>query len=292
MMATSATRPKPNIRSITVGSQGQWDPVQFVAHALLWMVVVANLVPFVWMLLGSFKTYRDLANNLGWPNPWTTANYLEIMTRANFPQAFLNSLVVAVPRVLLACITSVAVGYIFAKYRFPGRDAIFTALLATVMIPFVVMLIPLYITLVDLKMVNHLGGLIIIALYSTTGIFILRQSIHGIPNDLIEAARMDGAGEWWILARVIVPLSRSPLAALAVFTFLGSWDDFLFPSIVLQAATVKTLPLVLAGLRTLYWERYELFAAGAMLTVVPVMLLYSIMQKQFVRGIAMTGIKG
>jgi multiple sugar transport system permease protein len=264
---------------------------QVAAHTLLILVVSANVLPFVWMALGSFKTYPDLANNPGWPRPWTWANYAEIVSRANFVQAFLNSVLVAVPRVLLACLTSAAVGYVFAKYRFPGRDLLFTLLLSTMMVPFVVVLIPLYVTLAELRLVNNLSALVIVAVYSTIGTFILRQSIRDIPDDLIEAARMDGASELWIFWRLIIPLSTGPLAALAVFTFLFSWDDFMFPSIVLTDPAVKTLPLVLAGLRSLFWQRYELFAAGSMLTVVPVMLLYAVMQRHFVRGITLTGLK-
>ncbi|MCL5997237.1 MAG: carbohydrate ABC transporter permease [Chloroflexi bacterium] len=264
---------------------------QTVAHGVLILFSLAAVMPFVWMFLGSFKTYTDLASNSGLPNPWIWDNYVTIMSRASFPQAFLNSVLVAVPRVVLGCFTSVAVAYVFAKYKFPGQNVLFTLLLSTMMVPFVVVLIPLYITLSDLGMVNQLTSLIIIAVFSTFGTFLLRQSIRDIPNELIEAARIDGAGEIWIFSQVILPLSTSPLAALAIFTFLGSWDDFLFPGIILTTPTVKTLPLVLAGLRGLFWDRYELFAAGSMMTVAPVMLLYAIMQKQFVRGIALTGMK-
>ena len=264
---------------------------QFLAHLFLLLVVLSNVMPFVWMALGSFKTYPDLANNPWWPNPWTWTNYAAIVSRANFLQAFLNSVLVAAPRVALSCVTSAAVGYVFAKYRFPGRDLLFTLLLSTMMVPFVVVLIPLYITLADLRLVNSLTALVVIAVFSTIGTFILRQSIRDIPDDLIEAARIDGAGELWIFSRIVLPLSTGPLAALAIFTFLFSWDDFMFPSIILTDPAVKTLPLVLAGLRSLFWQRYELAAAGSMLTVMPVMLLYAIMQRNFVRGIALTGLK-
>jgi multiple sugar transport system permease protein len=145
---------------------------QVAAHTTLLVMVLANLLPFVWMVLGSFKTYPDLANNPGLPNPWTTANYVEILSRANFAQALVNSVFVAAPRVLLACLTSAAVGYVFAKYRFVGRDILFTLLLSTTMVPFVVVLVPLYVTLADLGLVNNLGALIVVAIFSTVGTFI------------------------------------------------------------------------------------------------------------------------
>lgn len=289
MVAAQATELR---RQAVLTQQRQWlDLGQFAAHTVLIVLVSANVLPFVWMALGSFKTYPDLANNPFLPNLWTLANYTEILGRANFAQAFFNSVLVAAPRVVLGCLTSAAVGYVFAKYRFPGRELLFTLLLSTTMVPFVVVLIPLYVTLADLRLVNNLTALIVIAIFSTIGTFILRQSISDIPNDLIEAARIDGAGEVWIFWRVIVPLSSGPLAALAVFTFLFSWDDFILPSIVLTDPSIKTLPLVLAGLRSLFWQRYELYCAGSMLTVLPVMLLYAVMQRQFVRGITLTGLK-
>lgn len=262
-----------------------------VAHGTLLVVSLAALLPFIWLFLGSFKTYADLATNPWWPRPWTLDNYREIVTRAGFPQAFLNSVLVVVPCVFQVCFTSVAVGYVFAKYRFPGRDLLFTLLLSTMMVPFAVVMVPLYLTLKDLGMINKLGSLIIISVFSTFGTFLLRQTIRDIPNELIEAARIDGAGEPWIFLRVIIPLSSATIAALAVFIFLGTWDDFMFPNIILTTPSVKTLPLVLASLRAIWWDRYELYCAGSMLTVAPVMVLYAVMQQQFVRGIAMTGIK-
>ena len=268
------------------------DVWQLMAHLILLVLTVAALAPFVWMVLGSFKTYPDLAQNYGLPRPWTIGNYREILSRANFARAFANSVAVAVPQVLTVCLTSAVIGYIFAKYRFPGRDLLFTMMLGTLMVPFAVTLVPLYVTLVDLKLVNKLPALVIVSVFSSFGTFLLRQTIRDIPTELIEAARIDGAGEVWIMRRIIIPLSQAPLAALAIFTFLGSWDDFLFPGIVLRSPELKTLPLVLAGLQSLYWSRYELFAAGSMLTVVPVMILYAFMQRHFVRGITLGGVKG
>jgi multiple sugar transport system permease protein len=267
------------------------DIGQVLSHLALMLLVIIDIIPLIWVVLASFKTLPDLSTNPGWPNPWTFSNYNEIILRANFVGAFLNSVWVAGARVILALVTASALGFVFAKYRFPGRDTLFAILLSTMMVPFVVRLIPLYVTLSDFKLTNRVDSLIVIAMFSTIGTFILRQSIRDIPNELLDAARIDGAGEIWIYLRLIVPLSKAPLSALAVFTFLFSWDDFLFPSILLTKPDVQTLPLVLAGLRSIFWSRYELFSAGAMLTVVPVMILYSAMQKQFVRGIAMTGMK-
>ena len=188
-------------------------------------------------------------------------------------------------------LTSAVAGYVFAKYRFWGKEQLFTLLLSTMMVPFAVVLVPLYVTVANLALVDKLTGIIITGLCSTFGIFMMRQFMESIPNDLIDAGRIDGAGEWWIFSRVVLPLAKAPLSALAVFTFLGSWDSFLWPLVVLTSPENQTLPLVLAGLRSLYWSRYEMYAAGSMLTVLPVMVLYAVASKHFVRGIAMTGLK-
>nr|HMN28191.1 carbohydrate ABC transporter permease [Caldilineaceae bacterium] len=163
--------------------------------------------------------------------------------------------------------------------------------LSTLMVPFAVVMVPLYIIVANFGLVNQLTGLVVTGLFSTFGIFMLRQFMEGIPDDLLSAGRIDGASEWWIFAYIVVPLAMSPLAALAVFTFLGNWDSYLWPLVVLTSPDRQTLPLLLAGLRNMFSDRYELWATGSMLTVTPAMLLYAVAQKQFIRGVTMTGLK-
>jgi multiple sugar transport system permease protein len=261
-------------------------------HIVLLILTFTSLMPFVWMFFGSFKSYVELTSSTALlPVNWTFDNYVQITQRVGFPRAFLNTTLVAIAITLATLLTSSLAGYVFAKYRFWGKEQLFTVLLATLMVPFAVVLVPLYVTVANLGMADKLAGIIVTALCSTFGIFLMRQFMESIPNDLIDAGRIDGAGEWWIFSRVVLPLAKAPLSALAVFTFLGSWDSFLWPLVVLTSPENQTLPLVLAGLRSLYWSRYELYAAGSMLTVLPVMILYAFASKQFVRGIAMTGIK-
>jgi multiple sugar transport system permease protein len=159
------------------------------------------------------------------------------------------------------------------------------------MVPFAVVLVPLYITIAHMGLANRLGGIIITGICSTFGIFMLRQFMETIPFELIDAARIDGASEWRIFFTIMLPMSTAPMAALGVFTFLGNWDSFLWPLIVLNSPDKQTLPLVLAGLRNLWWTRYDMWSAGSMLTVVPVMTIYSFASKYFIQGIAMTGLK-
>jgi multiple sugar transport system permease protein len=279
--------PAISARILSPGRAGRILP-----HIVLIVLTFTSVMPFVWMFFGSFKTYVELTSSKALlPIDWTFANYIQITQRVGFPRAFLNTTLVAIAVTLATLLTSSVAGYVFAKYRFWGREQLFTLLLSTLMVPFAVVLVPLYVTVANLALADTLAGIIITALCSTFGIFLMRQFIESIPNDLIDAGRIDGAGEWWIFSRVVLPLARAPLAALAVFTFLGNWDSFLWPLVVLTSPQNQTLPLVLAGLRSLYWSRYELYAAGSMLTVLPVMILYAAASKHFVQGIAMTGIK-
>jgi multiple sugar transport system permease protein len=141
-------------------------------------------------------------------------------------------------------------------------------------------------------LVDQLGGVVVVGLWTSIGVFMMRQFMESIPNELIDAARIDGASEFQVYRRMIVPLAKAPLAALGVLVFLGSWDNFLWPSVILHNADNQTLPLLLYGLRSLYWSRYDLWSAGSMLTVVPVMIVYVFASKYFIRGFAMTGLKG
>lgn len=265
---------------------------QILPHLVLLILTFTSVMPFVWMFFGSFKTYVELTSSKALlPINWTLDNYIQITQRLGFVRGFFNTALVAVIVTAATLLTSALAGYVFAKYRFWGRERLFTVLLSTMMVPFAVVLVPLYVTVANLALADKLLGIIITSLCSTFGIFLMRQFMESIPNDLIDAGRIDGAGEWWIFSRVVLPLAKAPLSALAVFTFLGSWDSFLWPLVVLTSPENRTLPLVLAGLRSLYWSRYEMFAAGSMLTVLPVMIIYAFASKQFVRGIAMTGLK-
>ncbi len=287
MQSNDAAR-TANYRTATVLEQLRVTGV----HLILLAIAFTSVMPFVWMFFGSFKTYVELTSGESLaPQVWTLDNYRAIIFRANFPQAFWNSTLVAVVVTLSVLLTSSSSAYVFAKYRFWGKEQLFVVILSTMMVPFAVVLVPLYVTIADIGLSNKLGGVIVTVLFSTFGIFLMRQFLEGIPSDLIDAGRIDGASEWWIFSRIIIPLSTAPMAALAVFTFLFNWDNFLWPLVVLTSPQTQTLPLVLAGLRSLYWERYDMWAAGSMLTVAPVMLLYALAQKQFIRGITMTGLK-
>jgi multiple sugar transport system permease protein len=264
-----------------------------VMHGLLIFLGFLAVMPFVWMFFASFRPFRELVESRGdiLPHVWTLQNYREILMRVNFGAAFLNSIIAAVSVTAVSVFTSAVVGFIFAKYRFWGKEALFTLILATMMVPFAVVLVPLYITIVQMQIHNNLMGIIVTGFWSTFGIFMLRQFMETIPNEMLDAARIDGSSEWRIFLQIIIPLSGAPMAALTIFNFLGNWDSFLWPLVVLNSPEKQTIPLVLAGLRSLYWTRYDMWSAGSMLTVVPIMILYAFASKHMIKGIAMSGMK-
>lgn len=262
------------------------------SHAVLIVATFCAIMPFVWMAFTSFKIYGDTMSPSLIPSVFTLNNYMEIIERANFLTAFRNSALVAIPSTAAVVLTSAAAGYAFAKYDFKGKELLFTVILSTMMIPFTAIVIPLFITMKDVGLVDKLSGLVITGICSTFGIFLCRQAIESVPNDYIDAARVDGAGEFWILARIIMPLIKPTLGALAVFTFLGNWDSYMWPSILIRTPANQTLPMLLASMRSLFFERYNIWSAGSMLTVIPVMILFLFAQRYFVKGLAMAGLKG
>ena len=266
---------------------------QGVIHAVLLGMTVIAIFPFVWMIFASLKPFKELVESRALlPQTWTLRNYEEILDRVNFVAAFRNSLVSAISVTVVSVFTSAVMGFIFSKYRFVGKELLFTIILSTMMVPFAVVMVPLYITIArSFGLADHLGGIIVTGFYTAFGIFLMRQFMESIPFELIDAARIDGASEWRIFFTLVLPMSMSPMSALAVFVFLANWDSFLWPLIVLNSQNNQTLPLVLAGLRNLWWTRYEMWAAGSMLTVIPVMIIYSFASRYFIRGIAMTGLK-
>ncbi len=288
-MAATLTQPGVARKRTSIQS----SLAQGLMHALLLLLCVLAIVPFLWSFFASFKIFRELNTSTDFfPKVWTLKNYDEIITRVGFFDAMRNSFIVAIAVTLCVLLTSSALGYVFAKYRFPGKDKLFAALLSTLMLPFAVVLVPLYITVVTFGLHNQLMGIIIVSMWSTFGIFMMRQFIETIPSELIDAARIDGSSEFRIYSLIILPLSAAPLGALAVMTFLAQWDNYLWPLVVINSPEKQTLPLLLAGLRSLYWTRYDLWTAGSMLTILPVMTLYAFASKYFIQGIATTGMKG
>jgi multiple sugar transport system permease protein len=264
------------------------------AYLLLSVLALLAIVPFVFLVFSAFKPYTELTDPFPTflPKHWSLFAIKEIILRRGFLPALWNTTWVAGGVTLVQMLTSSATGYVFAKYRFPFKELLFKILIGTMMVPFVVIMIPLYVTISEMHLVDNLGALIAIALWNTFSLYTMRQFIESVPTDLIEAARIDGAGEFWIFARVVIPLALAPLTTVSVFTFLGQWDNFLFPSVVINTPAKQTLPLLLTGLRNIYLTRYDVMIAGSLLTVLPVLIAYAFSQRTFVRGAQTSGLKG
>jgi multiple sugar transport system permease protein len=249
--------------------------------------------PLLWMVISTFKPRTELwlFPPVIFPIAPTLDGFRMIFQRMPFARYFVNSVLVSVCATSLALFTSSLAGYIFAKIRFRGRDLLFVLVLSSMMIPSQVTIIPNYMIIRSLGLLNTYFALILPQGISVFGIFLVRQFMHGLPQDYIDAARIDGMREFSIYRRVILPLGKPVLATLAIFSFRGSWDSLLWPLIMTSTNEMRTLPAGIAGLATVHSPEYHLMLPAATLAVVPVLVVFTIFQRQFVEGIAMSGLK-
>ena len=263
--------------------------------ALLALGLLLTIVPFLWMLLGSLKTQQELLQQ---PPTWmpenpTTENYSRLWDRLEFPRFFWNSTVIAGLITLSNLLFCSMVGYALAKLRFAGRDKLFLLVLGTLLVPGSVTLVPLFVLIAKLELVNTYWAVILPAAAGPLGVFLMRQFMLGIPDDLIEAARVVGAREFTIFWKVVLPLSAPALAALAIVTFLPAWNALLWPLVVLTSQENYTLPVALAIFaRGQFQADYGLLMAGSVVLVLPVILVFLVLQRRFTQSVTMTGIKG
>jgi multiple sugar transport system permease protein len=263
-------------------------------HGLLLGGSVIMLLPFLWMLSTSLKEPSDIFTYPPtWiPSPFAWNNYADTWQAMPFGRFYLNSFVVATSVTVLQLLTSSLAAFAFARLRFRGRNAIFLLYLATLMVPFQVTMLPNFILMRYLGWYNTYQALILPPAFSAFSTFLMRQYMLGLPLDLDEAARMDGANSWRIWWQIILPLSGPVLAALAIFTFLGSWNDFLWPLIITDSLEMRTLPVGLSAFQGQYGVRWNLLMAGSVIAMLPVLVVYMIGQRYFIRGITLTGMGG
>jgi len=258
--------------------------------------VVALLVlsPLLWMLSVSLMQPGQAAQ---FPPPLlpeqpTLANYRTLFQDYGIGRYAFNSLLVSVLATLLALLFVVPAGYAFAKLRFGGRDAIFQSLVAALVVPGQIGMLPLFLELRAMGLVNSYAGALVPWLAGIFGIFMVRQFCLGIPNEMIEAARIDGAGEGTILRRIVLPVLKPILITLALFVFLGSWNDFMWPLIVLADQDLYTLPVALAALSREHVQDNELMMAGSVVTTLPVLVLFLALQRHYMQGLLVGSVKG
>lgn len=265
-----------------------------VLYALMLGFAFVALFPFLWMISSSLKTETEMFRfPIQWiPDVFHFENYKNAWEMVNFPRAMGNSLLVAGTITIGQVLTSATAGYAFAKIRFRGRDKVFLAYLATMMVPFQVVMIPQFILFRKLGLNNTHWALILPGMFTVFGVFMLRQSFISIPDEMIEAAKLDGCSEFGILWRIVLPLNKAALASLAIFTFRWQWNDYLAPLIYLNDKSKFTLTIALSQFKMENITMYTYIMAGSVISLIPVIILFFFTQKYLIQGITMTGQKG
>lgn len=263
-------------------------------NAALTVLAVLTLFPLAWMISASLMAPGEAS---AFPPPLlprnaSLDNYRELFSSGGIARQILNSVLLSVGATLLSLTFNVSAGYAFAKLHFKGRDRVFRGLLGALVIPAQVTMMPLFLMLKEMGLVNTMPGALVPWLASVFGIFLVRQYALAIPDELIEAARLDGASEGRIFVSVILPLLKPVLVTLTVLTFLGAWNDFMWPLIVLTDRDLQTLPVALAGLSREHVQDTELMMAGAVITVLPVLALFLLLQRHYMQGLLMGSVKG
>jgi multiple sugar transport system permease protein len=263
-------------------------------HLVLLPLAVLMIIPLIWMVITSFQTLNETRHfpPILVPESIRWQNYTDVLQRAPFARWFLNTLVVTVVVVAGNLLFCSLAGYAFARIKFFGRDVVFILVLATLMIPFQVIMIPTFLIVRKLGLIDTLGALIVPNLAGAFGIFLLRQFFRSLPIELEEAARIDGASRLGVLFKIVLPLSGPVLATVAVITFLWTWNDFLWPLVTIYNPDNMTLQLGLTTFQGAHQTNTNLLMAANVMSVIPVLLLFFLAQRYFIRGIATSGLKG
>ncbi|ALA52164.1 MULTISPECIES: carbohydrate ABC transporter permease [Shouchella] len=294
-MKTAADNPVLNPGPVKQKKRGRIRISQILLHVTLVIGSIVMAGPFIWMALSSLKSFEQIfAVPPVWiPDPFVWSNFTDSLQAMPFGRAYFNSFYISTIVVVSQVLTCSMAAYAFAKLKFPGSKVLFIAFLATMMVPMQVTLIPLYIIMDNIGWVNtHLSIIVPNALFNAFGVFLLRQFMMGIPKEMEEAAVMDGANPLYIYAKIMLPLIKPALAAFAIFSFIGIWNNFIQPLVFLSDTTLFTVPLLLATFKGLYVTNWPLMMAGATISVVPVLIVYFFAQRQIIEGIALTGVKG
>jgi multiple sugar transport system permease protein len=272
----------------------RFDFKQLPWHVLLAIGAIIMALPFIWMVLSSLKPLSEIFQvpPTLLPKDWTIEGYTTALTNANFALGFFNSFYIALTVVVVGVLTSAMAAYSFARIRFVGNGPLFMIFLATMMVPVQLTIIPLYVILSKIGWVDtHLSIIVPAALFNAFGVFLLRQYVRGIPVELEEAAAIDGASKARIFFQIIIPLLRTPMVALGIFTFLGQWNSFFYPLIFLNSEDKFTIQLLVAQFKGVYASDWGALMAAATLAAAPLLILFIVAQRQIVEGIALSGSK-
>lgn len=263
-------------------------------YIIVIIISVLMVLPFIWMISSSLKAESQI---FGFPIKWIPetfywSNYKDVWTKIPFHLYYLNTLKIAISTTILTVITSSLAGYAFAKLKFPERDKLFFVYIATMMIPYQVMMIPQFMLMSKLNLVDSHWALIILGAFNPFGVFLFRQFFMAIPDELLEASRIDGLNDFGIYMKIILPLSRPAIATLVIFSFMHAWNDFLGPLIYLTSDHLYTIQLGMQHFITSYNTEYALLMAAAVSAIVPTIIVYFFAQDHFIEGIASSGVKG
>ncbi len=265
-----------------------------VVYLVLIIFAFISIIPIFWMVLAALKPPAEIASNpFGWPTKLTFENLAQAWTVGKMGQYFLNSVIVAVPRVFGVLILSTLAGYAFAKLKFPGRNKLFLFMLFGLMVPIQAMIIPLYMDMQGLGLINTYWAMILpyYGLSMPFAIFMMRAFFRELPDELMEAARIDGCGNFRALLYVMLPLVLPAISSLLVFEFMWSWNDFLIPLLFVYTDSLRTLPLGLMYFSTQYSTNQSLVAAGVAISTIPILIIYFIFQRKFIHGLTAGALK-
>ena len=280
-------------KSVASMSAGQ-IVLSVLKYGMLIGLAVIALVPFVWMVSSSFKTSIDVFSiPMRWiPTKFHWDNYLKIWERVPLLTYFKNTTVVAIIVTFMQILTSSFAAYAFAKMQFRGRDFLFMCYIGTIAVPWQVYMVPQFIMMRSIGLYDTVWALVVLQSFTAFGVFLMRQFYLGIPNDLSEAARIDGLSEYGIWARIILPLAKPAIATLCIFTFVNTWNDYMGPMIYLTTDTNKTIQVGLRRFIQAYSADYNLIMAASLCSLIPVAVVFLFLQRYFIEGIATTGMKG
>jgi ABC-type glycerol-3-phosphate transport system permease component len=255
---------------------------------------LATIFPFIWMLLSSFKTNVEISAQAQSiiPQQFSMQNYADALERFSFLRYFTNSLIYALSITFITIYTSALAGYVLSKYKFKGRDLLFTCIMLTMMIPGVVTIIPRYSIMQAIGWIDTYKALIVPSAFTAFGIFMMRQACFSIPDEMIEAARMDGANEFYIFHRIIFPQLQNSIVSIAIFQFLWAWDDYLWPYLMIRTGEKSLLSVALNLFNGRYSTDYAGLFAATSIAIIPVVIFYIIFQKRFIEGISSSSLKG
>ncbi|MCX6151200.1 MAG: carbohydrate ABC transporter permease [Ignavibacteriales bacterium] len=267
---------------------------KIILYLFLIITGILTLAPFMWMLSASFMAdgHANVYPPRFIPDVFTWIQYKILFSRLDILQNLINSLFLSIIVTLISLFLNSMAGYAFAKYRFKGKDKLFSILLSSMIIPSQVTMLPLFLMLKYMGFINTYMAIIIPGLANIFGIFLIRQYAISVPDSLIEAARIDGATDFQIYRVVILPLLKPILVTLALFTFMGTWNDFLWPLIALTDNSMYTLPVALANLMGEHTKDPELMMAGSVITILPILIVFLVLQKSYIKGIMMGSVKG